>query len=58
MKTLQDDKCSEKVKPGNEIRMGREVPIIKKASSCDSGKDAKCSDEKEKTRENRSSSLV
>jgi hypothetical protein len=58
MKTLQDDKSSEKVKPGNEIRMGREVPIFKRALSCGSEKDAKCSDEKEKTRENRASSLV
>jgi hypothetical protein len=58
MKTLPDHKCSEKVKPGNEIRMGREVPIIKNASCCDSEKDAKCPDKKEKTREDRASSLV
>ena len=58
MNKSSDKKCSEKIKSGNEIRMGREVPIIKKASSCDSEKDAKCSDKKEEIREDRSSSLV
>jgi hypothetical protein len=38
--------------------MGREVPVHEKASSCHSEKDAKCSDEKEKARENVASSLV
>jgi len=60
MKTTPAEKCSDKTKPGNEIRMGREVPIIQRASSCDSEKDAKCADknEKEKTRMNAASSLV
>ena len=60
MKTLQNDKCSDKTKKTTEVRMGREVPNIKKASCCDSEKDTKCSDKKEKEeiRENRSSSLV
>ena len=60
MNKLPDDKCSDKNTKTTEVRMGREVPIIKKASSCDSEKDAKCSDKKEKEeiRENRSSSLV
>ena len=47
MKTLQDDKCSDKTQKTGEVRMGREVPIIKKASGCDSEKDTKCSDKKE-----------
>jgi hypothetical protein len=58
MKTLQDDKGSDKTNQTTEVRMGREVPIIKKASSCDSGKDAKCADMKEKNKENLASSLV
>ena len=60
MNKSTNDKCSDKIQPGNEIRMGREVPIINKASSYDSQKGAKCSNEKEKVeiRENRSSSLV
>jgi len=39
------------------VHMG-EVVSSKNASSCDSGKDAKCSDNKEEIRENRASSLV
>jgi hypothetical protein len=58
MKTLQDDKCSDKTKKTTEVRMGREVPFIKKASGCDSEKDTKCSNKKEELRENRASSLV
>jgi hypothetical protein len=58
MKTSQDDKCCDKTKPATEVRMGREVPAIKKASSCDSGKDVKCSDKKEKAAENAASSKV
>ena len=60
MNQSPDKKSTDQVKPGNEIRMGREVPIVKNASSCDSEKDAKCSNKKEKEliRENRSSSLV
>ena len=58
MKTLQDDNCSDKTKKTAEVRMGREVPIIKKASGCDSEKDTKCSDKKEELREDRASSLV
>ena len=58
MKTLQDDKCSDKANQTTEVRMGREVPIINKPSSCDSGKDAKCADKKEEIRENRASALV
>jgi hypothetical protein len=57
MKTLQEDKCSDKTKKTSEVRMGREVSS-KNASSCDSGKDAKCSDKKEELREDRASSLV
>jgi hypothetical protein len=57
MKTLQSDKCSDKTKEIGEVRMGREVSR-KKASGCDSGKDAKCSDKKEKTHENLASSSV
>jgi hypothetical protein len=37
--------------------MGREVSN-RKASGCDSEKDAKCSEKKEELRENRASSLV
>jgi hypothetical protein len=58
MNKLPDDKCSDKNRQTTEVRMGREVPIIKKASSCDSGKDTKCSDKKEELREDRASSLV
>ena len=39
------------------VRMG-DVVSSKNASSCDSGKDAKCSDKKEELREDRASSLV
>ena len=39
------------------VRMG-EVVSSKNASSCDSGKDTKCSDKKEELREDRASSLV
>jgi hypothetical protein len=58
MKTSQDDKCCDKTKPATEVRMGREVPAFKRASSCDSGKDAECTDKKEKKSENLASSLV
>jgi hypothetical protein len=58
MKTSQDNKCSDKTKPATEVRMGREVPAHEKASSCDSNKDAKCSDQKEKAAENAASSRV
>jgi hypothetical protein len=58
MKTSQDNKCSDKTKPVTEVRMGREVPVHKQASSCDSDKNAKCSDRKGKARENAASSLV
>jgi len=57
MKTLQNDKCSDTTKKTGEVRMGREVSS-KKASGCDSGKDAKCSDKKEELREDRASTLV
>jgi hypothetical protein len=57
MKTLQDDKCSDKTKKTGEVRMGREVSS-KKSSSCDSGHDTKCSDKKEELREDRASALV
>ncbi|HEY5040725.1 MAG TPA: hypothetical protein VIK53_01860 [Verrucomicrobiae bacterium] len=54
------DGAGQPQKAGANVRMGREVPIIKKASSCDSEKDTNCSDKKvkEEIRENRSSSLV
>jgi hypothetical protein len=58
MKTLQDDKCSDKTRKTTEVRMGHEVPVIKKAGCCDSEKDAECSDKKEKKREDVASSLV
>jgi hypothetical protein len=63
MKTLKADKCSsqtssDQAKPGNEIRMGREVPIIKKGASCHSGTDAKCAENKDRISENAASSLV
>jgi hypothetical protein len=57
MKTLQEDKCSDKTKKTGEVRMGREVSS-KKASGCDSEKDTQCSDKKEELREDRASSLV
>jgi hypothetical protein len=57
MTKFQDDKCSDKTKKTGEVRMGREVSS-KNVSSCDSGKDAKCSDKKEELREDRASSLV
>jgi hypothetical protein len=58
MKISQDDKCSDKTRDtGTVVRMGREVPNTK-ASGCGSEKDAKCSDEKEKKRENQASALV
>ena len=39
------------------VRMG-EVVSSKNASSCDSGKGAKCSDKKDEIREDRASSLI
>jgi len=59
MKTVQDDR---KTVTPMVIRMGREVPAMK-ASTCDSGKDAKCVEKMEKTKEerdseNKASSLV
>jgi hypothetical protein len=42
MKTSHNEKCCDKTKPATE------VPAHKKASSCDTGKDATCSDKKEK----------
>jgi hypothetical protein len=58
MKTSPDDKGSDKTEKTTEIRMGREVPIIKKASSGDPAKNAQSPDKKDEVRENRSSSLV
>jgi len=58
MKTSHDEKCCDQTKSATEVRMGREVPAHKKASSCDSGKDAKCADKKEKNSENLASSMV
>jgi hypothetical protein len=58
MKTLKNDKTSDKAKPGNEIRMGREVPIVKKGTSSASGTAAKSADNKDRTSENAASSLV
>jgi hypothetical protein len=58
MNKMPEDKSSNKTAKTTEIRMGREVPIVKKATSCDSDKDAKCSDKKEELREDRASSLV
>ncbi len=58
MNQSPDDKCSNQVKPGYEIRMGREIPIIKKASGCDSEKDTNCADKQADLREDRASSLV
>jgi hypothetical protein len=57
MKTLQDNKSSDKSKKTGAVRMGRDVSSIK-ASSCDSGKNAQCADKKEEIRENRASALV
>ncbi len=53
------DGAGQPQKADANVRMGREVPN-KKTSSCDSEKDAKCSDKKvkEEIRENRASSLV
>jgi hypothetical protein len=58
MTTSQDGKCADKTGKTTEIRMGREVPIFKKASCCNSEKDAECADKTEKTRENLASSKV
>jgi hypothetical protein len=60
MKTSNDNTCCDKTKPATEVRMGREVPIVKKASSGDSEKTAKCAakDEQEKNSMNRASSRV
>jgi len=57
MKTLQDDKCSDKTKKTGKVRMGREVSS-KKACCCDSEKDDECADKKERTRMDHASSLV
>jgi hypothetical protein len=57
MKTTQDNKCADKTNETATVRMGREVPG-KKASGCDSEKDATCSDKKEKKREGAASALV
>jgi hypothetical protein len=58
MKISHDDKCCDQTKPATKVRMGREVPAHEKTSSCDSKKDAKCSDEKETAAENAASSRV
>jgi hypothetical protein len=57
MNKLQDDKYQGKTRKTGEVRMGREVSS-KNASSCDSGKGAKCSDKKDEIREDRASSLI
>ena len=57
MKTSQDDKCSGTTKKTGEVRMGREV-VSKSVSGSDSGKGNTCSGKKDKTREDRASSLV
>jgi hypothetical protein len=57
MKTLQDDKCPDKTRKPGKVRMGREVST-KKASGCDSEKNAECADTKVKTREDVAGSLV
>jgi len=54
---IQDSKCSDNTKKPVVIRMGREVPS-KTTSGCDTGADTKCSDKKEKARENMASSNV
>jgi hypothetical protein len=60
MKTSKNDTCCNQTTPGTEVRMGREMPIIKKASSGDSEKDAKraAKNETEKISMNKASSLV
>ena len=60
MKTSNDSACCDTVKPGNEIRMGREVPAYKKAASGDSEKDAKraAKDKQDKIEMDKASSLV
>jgi len=58
MKTSHDEKCRDQTKPATEVRMGREVPVIKKAGCGDSEKDAECSDNKEKKHEDLASSRV
>jgi len=57
MKTSHDDKCCDQTKPATEVRMGREVASIK-LPSCNSDKNAKCADQKEKDAENAASSGV
>ena len=58
MKTLQDEKSSDKTVKTGVVRMGREVSS-KGTSSCDSKTDTKCSDKKkEENREDKASSLV
>jgi len=60
MKTSKDDNCCDKTTPGTEVRMGREMPIFKKASSCDSEKETKraAKDKQEKIGMDKASSLV
>ena len=58
MKTLQDEKHSDKAKKTGAVRMGREVSS-KGTSGCDSETDSKCSDKKkEENREGQASSSV
>jgi hypothetical protein len=58
MKTLPDDKCSDKTKKTGVVRMGHEVSS-KGAAGCESETDSKCADKKkEEKREDRASSLV
>jgi hypothetical protein len=52
MKTSHDEKCCNKTKSATE------VSAHKKASCCDSSKDAKCSDQKEKAGKNAACSRV
>jgi hypothetical protein len=52
MKTSNDKKCGDKTKPATE------VSAHKKTSCCDSGKDAKCLDQKEKPSKNAASCKV
>ncbi len=58
MSKLHDHKSAEKGGKTTEVRMGREVPIIKKASGGDAAKDTECKDKKEQLREDQASSLV
>ena len=58
MTTSKNDKCCDQTKPATEVRMGREVPVLKKATHCDTGTDTKCVDKKDKTNEDLDSSLV